>query len=103
MSEGFIVIIGFVVIILAQIWERRRLLYEQRVSFNRVATQVEDNRRLLDKSLQNIDVEREIWRRERSQLLDRIQAPSFDHLKHHEVKVIKAKSGEKDPIPLDPL
>lgn len=45
----------------------------------------------------------EDWNRERQQLLDRIQAPSFDHLKHHEVKVIKALNNEREPPPLDPL
>ncbi|XEC97040.1 hypothetical protein AB6A23_11145 [Paenibacillus tarimensis] len=47
--------------------------------------------------------EREQWREERQQLLDRIQAPSFDHLKHHEVKVIKAQNGAKEPPPLEQL
>lgn len=31
---------------------------------------------------------------ERQKLLDRIQAPSYDHLKHHEVRVIKAQKEE---------
>lgn len=31
---------------------------------------------------------------ERQKLLDRIQAPSFDHYKHAEVKVIKAQKEE---------
>jgi hypothetical protein len=47
--------------------------------------------------------ERADWAKERQQLLDRIQAPSFDHLKHHEVKVIKAQQGEREPPKLDPL
>lgn len=45
----------------------------------------------------------EVWRVERQQLLDRIQAPSFDHLKHHEVQVIKAKNKTQEPEALDPL
>lgn len=98
-----IVVLGLIVLILVQIWERSRLLQEHRISFNRVCTIAEDNRRLLDKTQQNVEAEREIWRQERQQLLDRIQAPSFDHLKHHEVKVIKAKNGEKEPVPLEPL
>lgn len=46
--------------------------------------------------------EREQWHTERQQLLDRIQAPSFDHLKHHEVKVIKAMKEEpKETVTLE--
>lgn len=47
--------------------------------------------------------ERDGWHRERQQLLDRIQAPSFDHLKHHEVRVIKAQNNEKEPPRLEQL
>lgn len=47
-------------------------------------------------------LEREQWHAERQQLLDRIQAPSFDHLKHHEVKIIKAqKEQPKETINLE--
>lgn len=48
---------------------------------------------------------RKEWAEERQQLLDRIQAPSYDHLKHHEVRVIKAKQPEKEKPPdlLDPM
>jgi hypothetical protein len=45
----------------------------------------------------------EEWKVERQQLLDRIQAPSYDHLKHHEVKVIKAQNNEKEPPKLEVL
>lgn len=37
----------------------------------------------------------EVWKVERQQLLDRIQAPSFEHLKHAEVKVLRAQNQEK--------
>lgn len=46
--------------------------------------------------------ERESWHAERQQLLDRIQAPSFDHLKQAEVRVIKAsKEPAKEPNTLE--
>lgn len=46
--------------------------------------------------------ERAAWQVERQQLLDRIQAPSFDHLKQAEVRVIKtSKEPAKDPNPLE--
>jgi hypothetical protein len=38
--------------------------------------------------------ERQQWAVERQQLLDRIQAPSFDHLKQAEIRVIKAQKEE---------
>lgn len=57
---------------------------------------VKESTRLLEMGLDR-------WETERQQLLDRIQAPSFDHLKHHEVRVIKAQNGTKDPPPLEPL
>lgn len=34
------------------------------------------------------------WIEERQQLLDRIQAPSFDHLKQAEIRKIKAEKEE---------
>lgn len=34
---------------------------------------------------------------ERQKLLDRIQAPSFEHYKQAEVKVIKAQKDDKQP------
>lgn len=40
--------------------------------------------------------ERDLWHKERQQLLDRIQAPSFDHLKMAEVKVIKAQQPKEE-------
>lgn len=43
------------------------------------------------------------WAIERQQLLDRIQAPSFDHLKQAEIRIIKAQSGEKEPPKLEQL
>lgn len=45
--------------------------------------------------------EREQWHKERQQLLDRIQAPSFSHFKEAEVKVIKAQREEKSEEPLE--
>lgn len=42
------------------------------------------------------NAERELWHVERQKLLDRIQAPSFDHLKQAEVRIIKAQSSEKE-------
>lgn len=47
--------------------------------------------------------ELDLWNRERQQLLDRIQAPSYDHLKHHEVRIIKAQNNEKEPPRLEQL
>jgi adenylate kinase len=38
--------------------------------------------------------ERKQWQIERQQLLDRIQAPTFDHLKQAEVRIIKAQKEE---------
>lgn len=44
----------------------------------------------------------EALQEERQKLLDRIQAPSFDHYKQAEVKVIKAQKEEpKDTIKLE--
>lgn len=43
-----------------------------------------------------------LWLRERQHLLDRIQAPSYDHLKHHEARIIKAgKEPVKETNPLE--
>lgn len=39
----------------------------------------------------------ESWQEERQRLLDRIQAPSFEHYKQAEVKVIKAQKDDKQP------
>jgi hypothetical protein len=48
------------------------------------------------------DQERQQWQAERKELLDRIQAPSFDHLKQAEVKIIKAqKEPAKEPSTLE--
>jgi hypothetical protein len=38
------------------------------------------------------------WHQERQQLLDRIQAPSFDHLKHQEAKIIKAQNEQPKEV-----
>lgn len=38
--------------------------------------------------------ERVAWNEERQQLLDRIQAPSFDHLKQAEIRMVKAQKEE---------
>jgi hypothetical protein len=45
--------------------------------------------------------ERAAWKEERQQLLDRIQAPSFDHLKQAEVRVIRAQKEEKKEQPIE--
>lgn len=46
--------------------------------------------------------ERALWNKERQQLLDRIQAPTYDHLKHHEAKLLKAsKEPVKETNPLE--
>ncbi|WP_339317932.1 hypothetical protein [Paenibacillus sp. FSL R10-2734] len=46
--------------------------------------------------------ERDKWNVERQQLLDRIQAPTYDHLKHHEAKIIKASNVPvKETNPLE--
>ena len=47
--------------------------------------------------------EKEEWNKERQQLLDRIQSPSFAEYKHAEVKTIKAQQGIKEPPPLEPM
>jgi hypothetical protein len=49
--------------------------------------------------------EKEQWNAERQQLLDRIQAPSFDHLKHHEAKILKAskETTKKEEMRLEPV
>lgn len=49
------------------------------------------------------EAERALWQKERQQLLDRIQAPSFDHYKHAEVRVIKAQNNDKEPPRLEQL
>lgn len=41
-----------------------------------------------------IESERQQWAMERQQLLDRIQAPSFDHLKQAEIRLVKAQKEE---------
>lgn len=40
--------------------------------------------------------EREGWSKERRDLMDRIQAPSFDHYKSAEVRVIKAQQPQEE-------
>jgi hypothetical protein len=45
--------------------------------------------------------ERQDWTKERQQLLDRIMAPSFDHLKQAEVRVIRAQKEEKQQPPIE--
>lgn len=53
-------------------------------------------------NMQNqLESERIIWAKERGELLDRIQAPSFGELKHAEIKVIKAQQGEQDRAKLE--
>lgn len=47
------------------------------------------------------DHERELWLKERQQLLDRIQAPSFDHYKAAEVRVLKAQKPEEEKKPFE--
>lgn len=47
--------------------------------------------------------ERCAWRSERQQLLDRIQAPSFESYKQAEIKLTKVQNGVKDPPQLEQL
>ncbi|PEP80695.1 hypothetical protein CN581_14465 [Bacillus toyonensis] len=42
--------------------------------------------------------ERDMWKLERKELYDRIQAPSFSEYKQGEVKMMKAQKEEK-PVP----
>lgn len=42
----------------------------------------------------NVEGLQSAWKDERQQLLDRIQAPSFEHYKQAEVKVIKAQKDD---------
>lgn len=42
----------------------------------------------------NHEADRQLWHKERQMLIDRIQAPSFDHYKHAEAKIIKAQKEE---------
>ncbi|AHV96148.1 hypothetical protein [Paenibacillus sabinae] len=64
----------------------------------------ERRRKYADELCERWIAEREKWNEERQQLLDRIQAPSYDHLKHHEVKIIKAqKEDKKDETRLEPV
>lgn len=44
--------------------------------------------------------ERNEWARERKELMDRVQAPSFTEYKQAEVKVIKAQKEEKEAPPI---
>ncbi|MEW4152197.1 hypothetical protein Q0N88_18920 [Bacillus thuringiensis] len=39
--------------------------------------------------------ERDVWKQERKELYDRIQAPSFAEYKQGEVKMVKAQKEEK--------
>lgn len=56
-----------------------------------------DSNDLIRDILSRHDSDKLHWDTERQKLLDRIQAPSFEHLKHAEVKILKAQSGEKEP------
>jgi hypothetical protein len=55
---------------------------------------------MVDKEKQ-IESERQQWVVERQHLLDRIQAPSFDHLKQAEVRIIRAQKEEKKEPPIE--
>lgn len=46
----------------------------------------------------SFDKERQQWYEERQKLIDRIQAPSFDHLKHQEAKIIKAQNEQPKEV-----
>lgn len=46
------------------------------------------------------DLQRQ-WQKERSELLDRIQAPSFAEYKHAEVRTIKAQQEKKEEPKLE--
>lgn len=48
-----------------------------------------------------IDKKEAEWTKERQQLLDRIQSPSFAEYKHQEVKVIKANNNVPEPQKLE--
>lgn len=83
------VVIGSLAIIVAQL-----------ILFDR---QDERRRKYADKLCEQWGTERAEWNVERQYLLDRIQAPSFDHLKQAEVRIIKAQSGEKEQPKLEQL
>lgn len=87
MIYGVIALLVLVIII--------QLIYADRLD--------ERRRKYADELSERWIAERDTWKQERQQLLDRIQAPSFDHLKHHEVKVIKAQNNEKEPPKLEVL
>jgi adenylate kinase len=63
----------------------------------------ERRRKYADELCDRWIAERDGWHIERQQLLDRIQAPSYDVMKHHEVKIIKAQNNEKEPPKLEVL
>lgn len=65
-----------------------------------VVIQSRHNELLMAMSIKSFEKE-QTWNAERQQLLDRIQAPSYDVMKHHEVKIIKAKNNEKEPEKLE--
>jgi predicted CopG family antitoxin len=52
------------------------------------------NDRMRKEHEKHVDVIHEMVGEERQKLIDRIQAPSFDHLKHAEIRKIKAEKEE---------
>jgi hypothetical protein len=76
------------------------IIVGQLILFDR---QDERRKKHADKLCEQWGNERTEWNIERQQLLDRIQAPSFDHLKQAEVKIIKAQNNEKEPPKLEQL
>lgn len=57
----------------------------------------------IDRLMVENHAERIVWREERQQLLDRIQAGSFGEYKQAEIKLAKAQTGEKEPPKLEQL
>lgn len=58
---------------------------------------------LLSKTEDQLSAERAEWRTERQQLLDRIQAQSFNEFKQAEIRMLKVEKGEpsKQTFPLE--
>jgi hypothetical protein len=45
--------------------------------------------------------EREQWQKERAELLDRIQAPTFTEFKQQQTKQLKVVSGKAEQVPVE--
>jgi hypothetical protein len=83
------IIFGLVLVIAYQNWNKVKLVQIHKDFNKRIAETVNE---------QYVE-----WQKERQQLLDRIQAPTFDHYKQAEIRVIKAQNGEKEPPKLEQL